>query len=55
MEETLQHHQATQRIGLPPSGSRIYHPDGSKADHALTFKLDQSVGAGQLYSAIRRQ
>ena len=46
MEDPLQHHQTTQRIGLPPSGSRIYHLDGSKADHALTFKLDQSVGAG---------
>jgi len=40
MEETLQHNQTTQRFGLATSSSRIYHPDGSKADHALTLKLD---------------
>ena len=48
MEDALQHHQTTQRIGLPPSGSRIYHPDRSKADHALTFKPDPLTGAGQV-------
>ena len=42
MEHPLQHHQTTQRSRLPPSGSRIYHPD-----HALTFKLDPLTGAGQ--------
>jgi hypothetical protein len=47
MEETLQHSQTTQCIGLPPTGTRIHRPDGPKASHALTFKLDQSMGADQ--------
>ena len=47
MEETLQHQETTQCIGLPPSGSGSHHPDGPKTDHALTFKLDQLIGADQ--------
>ena len=44
MEETLQHEETTQCIGLPPSAPGNHRPDGSKADHALTFKLDHSMG-----------
>jgi len=40
-------YQTTQRIGLPPASPGNHRPDGPKAGHALTFKLDQSVGAGQ--------
>ena len=47
MEETLQHKETTQCIGLPPTGSAIHHPDGPKAHHALTFNMDQSKGADQ--------
>ena len=45
LEETLQHQATTQCIGLPPTSARSHHPDGPKADHALTFKLDHSSGA----------
>ena len=47
MEETLQHKATPQCSGLPPTGPRIHHPDGTQANHALTFKLDQSDGADQ--------
>ncbi|MEP3636594.1 MAG: hypothetical protein ABJN14_04955, partial [Paracoccaceae bacterium] len=47
MEETLQHQTTTQRSGLPPTGTGNHRPDGPKADHALTIKLDQSGGADQ--------
>ncbi|SFA39739.1 Transposase InsO and inactivated derivatives [Paracoccus halophilus] len=40
MEKALQHTTATQRSGLPPTGPRNHRPDGPKAGHALTFKLD---------------
>jgi len=30
---------------LPPACARGHHPDGPKANHALTFKLDHSSGA----------
>ena len=50
MAETLQHHQTTQCFGLPPASPGNHRPDGPKAGHALTFKLDQSVGAGQISS-----
>jgi len=26
------------------TGTRSHHPDGPKADHVLTFKMDQSMG-----------
>ena len=45
MEETLQHEETTQCIGLLPAGPGNHRPDGSKADHALTFKLDHLMGA----------
>jgi len=47
MEEPLQHQTTTQCIGLPPARARGHHPDGPKANHALTFKLDHSSGAAQ--------
>jgi hypothetical protein len=40
-------YQTTQRIGLPPASPGNHRPDGPKAGHVRTFKLDQSVGAGQ--------
>ncbi|MGB7243408.1 MAG: helix-turn-helix domain-containing protein [Sulfitobacter sp.] len=33
--------------GLPPTCARGHRPDGPKANHALTFKLDHSSGAAQ--------
>ena len=48
MEETLQHQAAPQRFGLPPTGTGNHRPDGTQANHALTFKLDHSSGADQL-------
>lgn len=39
---------ASQRIvedALPPSGPRNHRPDGPKAGHALTIKLDHSGGS----------
>ena len=47
MEETLQHQETPQCIGLPPTSPGNHHPDGNQADHALTFKLDHSRGADQ--------
>ena len=47
MEEPLQHQATTQCIGLPPARARGHHPDGPKANHALTFNLDHSSGAAQ--------
>ena len=44
MEETLQHEETTQCIGLTPAGPGNHHSDGSMADHALTFKLDHLMG-----------
>ena len=32
---------------LPTTGTRNHRSDGTQADHALTFKLDQSGGADQ--------
>ena len=46
MEETLQHETTTQRFGLPTTGPGNHRPDGPKACHALTIKLDHSSGAG---------
>ena len=47
MEETLQHEETTQCIGLPPAGPGNHRTNGSKADHALTFKLDHLMRAEQ--------
>ena len=45
MEETLQHEETTQCVGLTPAGPGRHRPNGSMADHALTFKLDYLKGA----------
>ena len=45
MEKTLQHEETTQCFGLPPAGPGNHRPNGSKTDHALTFKLDYLKGA----------
>ena len=37
-------HQTTQRIGLPPTDFRNHRVDGTKSGHALTSKMDQSMG-----------
>jgi hypothetical protein len=42
MEETLQHQETSQCIGLSPTSTRNHHSNGSEADDALTIKLDQS-------------
>ena len=36
--------------GLPPTGPGNHRSDVPKAGHALTFKLDQSIGADQVRS-----
>ena len=46
MEEARQHQETAQCSGLPPTGPGNHRSDVPKAGHALTFKLDQSVGAG---------
>ena len=45
MEETLQHETTPQCPRLPPTGTGNHRPDGPKAGHALTIKLDHSGGA----------
>ena len=45
MEDTLQHEEITQCVGLTPAGPGNHRPNGSMADHALTFKLDHLMGA----------
>ena len=44
-KETLQHQASTQRTALPPTGPGNHHPDGAKADHALTIAPDHSSRA----------
>ena len=53
MEKALQHQTTPQRSGLPPTCARGHHPDGPKADHALTFNLDHSSGAAQLIEVLQ--
>ena len=38
------------RFGLPPASPTGYRPDRTKVGHALTFKLDQVIGADQCHS-----
>lgn len=45
--QTLQHRWTTQCVRLPPASAGDHRPDGPKANHTLTLKLDQSMGAGQ--------
>ena len=47
LEKALQHEETPQCIGLPPTSPRGHRPDGPKADHALTIKMDQSDQATQ--------
>ena len=47
MEETLKHEVATQCIGLPPAGPGNHRLNESKANHAITFKLDHLMRAHQ--------
>ena len=47
MEETLQHKETTQCTGLSPTSSWNHHTNGSEANHALTFNMDQSGEAAQ--------
>lgn len=44
--ETLQHKTTTLCFGLPPAGLGIHRPDRTLANHALTFKLEHTGGAG---------
>ena len=53
MEETRQHETTTQCFRLPPTGPRNHRPDGPKANHALTIKLDHQSGADQPTNSIR--
>ena len=47
MEETLQHQTTSQRPWIHASSTRKHNPIAAKANHALTFKPDQSNEAGQ--------
>jgi hypothetical protein len=47
MAAALQHEAATFSPWIQTAGTRKHHPNGGKTDDALTFKLDQSTGAGQ--------
>jgi hypothetical protein len=47
MEKTLQHQTTSQCSGLPPTGSGNLHPNGTQANHALTFNLDRLSRADQ--------
>ena len=46
MEETLQHEETTQCIGISTTGLGNHRSHGPIAGHALTFKMDRSSGAG---------
>ena len=46
MAETLQHPKTPFSTGIQTTGTGGHHPNRPKARHALTFKLDQLMGAG---------
>ena len=46
MEETLQHEETTQCIGISTTGLGNHRSHGPIAGHALTFKMDHSSRAG---------
>jgi hypothetical protein len=48
MAATLQHEAATLSFRIQTASTRKHHPLEGKADDALTFKLDQSTGAGHV-------
>ncbi len=37
---------------LPPAGPRNHHPDGNQAGHALTLKLDHSMGPTKITNQL---
>ena len=45
MAKPLQHRPTSQRIGLETASSGNHRSDGPEAGHALTIKLDHSMGA----------
>ena len=47
MEETLQHKETTQCIGVSTASTRSHNSYGTEAHYALTFKLDQLDEADQ--------
>lgn len=53
MEEALQHEEAPQCIGLQTTSAGNHHPNGSKANDALTIKMYQSNEAAQALSEWR--
>lgn len=53
MEKALQHQTTLECSGLPPSGAGNHRPDGAKADHALTIKLDCSCGADPFHVRLQ--
>ena len=50
MEETLQHEETTQCIGISTTGLGNHRSHGPIAGHALTFKMDHSSGAGHAHT-----
>ena len=48
MAAPLQHQTPPQRTWIQTASTRIPHPFARKANHELTFKLDQSDGADQI-------
>jgi len=52
LEKTLPHQTTPQCSGLPPTCARGHRPDGPKANHALTFKLDNSSGAAHFNGRV---
>jgi hypothetical protein len=50
MDETLQHEETAQCLGIPPTSPGNHRSDGPQAGHALTFKLDHSSGVGQIHT-----
>jgi hypothetical protein len=48
MAQTLQYKTTAQRARIQTSSAGIHHPVAGKANHELTFKPDQSGGAGQV-------
>jgi hypothetical protein len=57
MAQTLQYKTTAQRARIQTSSAGIHHPVAGKANHELTFKPDQSVGADhcQLHTHKERE
>jgi len=54
MALSLQYQTTAQRAWVQTTSARNYHPFARKADHELTFKSDQSDGAGHFHSGDYR-